>query len=192
MLLFERAQKALAGLDLIGANTQVAAYWLSRWQGDAPPARKDFDAAKDWEFTPAIALFAIRKDEDFRCIGAGAFHRLALGYDLVGESVLSITSAAEREERLAWCWEIVEGAVTVSYRRYRATQSALAQCMSLPFSDIDPDGTRYFLMHTNWRPADGDWISGRVQADAQAPPERLLYSFKAPNAATQPGDARYF
>lgn len=176
----DRAVNAIAALDLNGANKRLAAYWLSRWQGDKPPSRERFDMKQVWEFSPALMILAIRKDEIMRCVSAGAFTKLALGYDLVGEDVLSLTSAAEREERLAFCWQIVLGAVTVFYRAYESAGHAkgLAQGTSLPFCDVDADGTRYFAMHSNWRPVGNEWTLGNVSADVQMPPRRMIVSFK--------------
>jgi hypothetical protein len=173
----DRAFNALAALGLNGANKQVAAHWLSRWQDDEPPLLEDFGLRDIWEFNPAIAIFEIRKSESILCVSAGSFHRLALGYDMKGEDLLSLTAAAEREARLAWCWEIVTGAVTVSYRPYksRSNPKATAQCMSLPFCDTGRDGERCFLMHTNWRPEGSDWVAGNVQADARTPPNGLSW-----------------
>ncbi len=184
MLAFERAFQAVAALGLNGANKQLAAHWLSRWRGDAPPTRASFKMDEVWEHSPAIALFKIVKDESVRCLSAGSFHKLALGYDMTGEDILSITSADERERRMAWCWEIAQGAVTVSYRRYETAgqSTGLAQGMSLPFSDRDADGARYFLMHSNWRPVGSEWVIGNVQADAQTPPERRIISFRGERA----------
>lgn len=175
----ERAANAVAALDLKGPNKDVAAYWLSRWRDDKPPYRGDFDQAQIGRHSPAIAIFEIRKGESIPCISAGAFYRLALGYDLTGQDLLSITDAVEREDRLDWCWRIVEGAVTVSYRTFKSEGrgAANAQGVSLPFRDIEDDGARYFLMHTNWRPVGDDWIDGSVTADAQTPDVRRIISF---------------
>ncbi|HEX4301638.1 MAG TPA: hypothetical protein VHZ78_02510 [Rhizomicrobium sp.] len=184
MLAFERAFQAVAALGLNGANKQLAAHWLSRWRNDAPPTRESFRIDEAWEYSPAIAIFKVQKGQSVLCLSAGSFHQLALGYDVAGNDILSITSADERERRMAWCWEIVLGAATVSWRQYEtAGQSkGLAQGMSLPFSDRVADGARYFLMHSNWRPVGGEWVPGTVQADAQTPPQRRIISFHAPRA----------
>lgn len=178
----DRALDALAALQLNGANKRLAAHWLSRWHGDKPPTRERFAMKKVWEFDPAIAIFEVRKGESVRCVASGSFHKLALGYELAGEDVLSLTAAGAREQRLAACWEIVEGAVSVSWRTYKSVDGSfgLAQCTTLPLSDMGADGARLFLKHSNWRPVASDWTPGNVEADANRSPKRLLVSFKQP------------
>jgi hypothetical protein len=185
---FERAANAIARLDLKGPNKEVAAHWLSRWRDDKPPLRRNFDATQIARHGPAIAIFEIKRGEAIPCIAAGAFCRLALGYDLTGHDLLSVTDLAERDARLAWCWQLVQGAVTVSYRSFKSEgrSAANAQGVSLPFSDIKADGSRYFLMHTNWRPVGDDWIDGHVTADAPVPVSRQIISFMQSSDVSSP------
>jgi hypothetical protein len=81
-------------------------------------------------------------------------------------------------------WNVVEGAVCVTYREFTSAEGAsgLAQGIGLPFSDRKADGSRYFIMHTNWRPVGTDWIEGNVQVDFHSPPKRQMISFKYPDA----------
>lgn len=175
---------ALNGLRLNGANAAIASRWLSLWQDGRPPTLAQFDAHAIPAHVPAIAIFEIKQDVSLQCVRAGEYCRLAIGFDLTGQSVLSITNNVDRDARLNWCWKIVEGAATVSYRAFKPAQGAVvfAQGMSLPFGGEDADGTRRFLMHNNWRPQAKDWVEGSVSGDLQVPPQRAMKSF-APHIA---------
>ncbi len=177
---------ALAALRLNGANVEVASRWLSLWQDGRPPALSRFDAHLLPAHAPAMAIFEIKRDASLWCIRAGAYCQLAIGFDLTGQDVLAITNNADRDARLDWCWKIVEGAATVSYRAFKPVQGAVvyAQGMSLPFADEKPDGARVFFMHTNWRPQAMDWVEGNVHGDLQSPPERAM-KFFAPRDVEQ-------
>ena len=91
--------------------------------------------------------------------------------------VVSLGSAGSR--RLART-EVYQ-AVSVTYRRFTSKEgpSRLAQGVSLPLSDTQTGDSRFFLMHTNWRPVGTDWIAGNVEVDYQNTCERRMVSFKA-------------
>lgn len=184
----EAARAALAGLRLSGINVDVAQRWVALWQDGAPPSISRFDAHMSRSLMPAIMIFEIRRGMSVACLRAGAYNRLALGFDMTGQSLLSLTNNVDREDRLDWCWKIVEGAATVSYRAFKPQQSAAiyAQGLSLPFSDRPPDGRRYFFTHSNWRPNGGDWIEGSVSTDLQTPRQRAMRSFVTPSKAEAP------
>jgi hypothetical protein len=122
----------------------------------------------------------IREDKSLRCIQGGAFIRLALGFDIKGQDLLALSPVGERDARMAYWWQVVEGAVSVTYREFKSKEgpSGFAQGIGLPFSDRRPDGSRYFLMHTNWRPVGTDWIDGNVRADIQTTSARQMIAFK--------------
>ena len=82
--------------------------------------------------------------------------------------------------RLEYWWNIVEGAVCVTYRHFTSAEGpgGLAQGVGLPFSDKKNDGSRYFLMHTNWRPVGTDWVLGNVQVNIHSPPKRQVISYQ--------------
>lgn len=175
----DETSAAIAALRLNGANADVASRWLSLWRNSRPPTLAEFDAHPTPAHTPAIAVFEIREGTSLQCVRAGEYCRLAIGFDLTGQSVLSITNNVDRDARLRWCWQIVEGAGTVSYRAFKPAQGAVvyAQGMSLPFADEDADGTRRFFMHNNWRPQAMDWVEGSVNGDLQTPPQRAMKFF---------------
>lgn len=180
------AHAAVAALRLNGANAELAARWLSLWQDGKPPTLARFDTHPIPAHVPAMAVFEIKEGVSLQCVRAGEYCRLAIGFDLTGQSVLSITNNVDRDARLAWCWKIVEGAATVSYRGFKPAQGAIvyAQGMSLPFGDEEPDGTRRFFMHNNWRPQAADWVEGSVNGDLQTPPQRAM-KFFAPRVAEE-------
>jgi hypothetical protein len=182
------ARAALGGLRLNGTNVDVAERWLALWQDSAPPTLARFDAQFSPSLAPAVMIFEIRRGISLACLRAGEYSRLALGFDMTGQSLLPLTNNVDREDRLDWCWKIVEGAATASYRAFKPQQSAIvyAQGLSLPLSDRPPDGRRYFFSHTNWRPSGNDWIEGSVNADLQTPRQRAMRSFAAVSEEAAP------
>jgi hypothetical protein len=182
------ARNALGGLRLAGTNVEVAQRWLALWQDGAPPSLTSFDAQISRALAPAIAIFEIRRNTSLVCLRAGEYNKLALGFDMTGQSLLSLTNNVDREDRLDWCWKIVEGAATVSYREIKPANSAIiyAQGLSLPFCDRPADGQRYFFSHTNWRPNGNDWIEGNVDTDLQSPRQRAMRSFAAVSEEAAP------
>jgi hypothetical protein len=186
---FAGARAAIGVLRLNGTNVDVAGRWLALWRDGAPPTLARFDAHAAPAFAPATMIFEIRRGASLICLRAGDYNRLALGFDMTGQSLLSLTNNVDREDRLDWCWKIVEGAATVSYRAFKPQGSAAiyAQGLSLPFSDRPPGGARYFFSHSNWRPHGNDWIEGSVDTDLQTPRQRAMRSFavRAEAAATR-------
>ncbi len=173
------ARAAIAGLRLNGANVDVTQRWLALWQDGAPPTLSRFDAQISRALTPGMMIFEVRRRISVVCLRAGEYSRLALGFDMTGQSLLSLTNNVDREDRLDWCWKIVEGAATVSYRAFKPQNSAIiyAQGLSLPLSDRPPEGQRYFFTHSNWRPNGNDWVEGNVDTDLQTPRQRAMRSF---------------
>ena len=179
----DAAHSAVSALRLSGANVEVASRWLALWREGRPPPLERFEVAPS--HAPAIAVFRIRRGEALDCVRAGDYYRLAIGFDLAGQSVLAITNNVAREDRLDWCWRIVEGAATVSYRAFKTARGVVhAQGMSLPLSDCAQDGARFFVMHTNWRPEGSDWFEGTVSGDMQTPFKSAMKSF-APAATRE-------
>lgn len=150
------ARIALAGPRLRGGNADVAERWLQLWQNGLPPSLAGLDAHPLPSHAPAMAVFRVRRGAALDCIRAGDYCRLAIGFDLNGQSVLSITNNVARDERLEWCWRIVEGAATVSYRAFKSADGAAVQAQG------------------------SDWVEGSVSGDLQTPPQRAMRSFAAP------------
>jgi len=180
---YVRARDAVVALKLIGANRALADLWLARWHNGAPPKMRSFKAVMGLEYKPAALLCQIIEGKVLRCISGGAVMRVALGYDISEKDILALTPVGERDMRLEYWWNVVEGAVSVTYREFKSAEghSGLAQGVGLPFSDRKVDGSRYFVMHTNWRPVGTDWIVGNVQIDIHSPPQRQTISFKHPD-----------
>jgi hypothetical protein len=180
---YARACEAVAELKQNGATREVAEHWLSRWRKDKPPKRNDFDIDAIWQHKPALMICRIIQGKTLHCLSGGAVIRVALGYDISDTDLLALTPMGERDMRMDYWWNVVEGAVSVIYRQFMSAErtGGLAQGVGLPFSDQKPDGTRYFLMHTNWRPVGTDWIEGNVQVDFHSAPKRQIISFKHPD-----------
>lgn len=182
---YVRAKDAIIALNLHGANRAVAELWLARWHNGEPPKMRSFRAVMGLEYKPAAILCQITQANSLHCISGGAVMRVALGYDISATDLLALTPVGERDMRLDYWWNVVEGAVSVTYREYASADgpSGLAQSVGLPFSDRNVDGSRYFVMHTNWRPVGTDCIEGNVQVDIHSPPQRQIISFRPPYTA---------
>lgn len=53
------AARAIAALDLHGANAKVADYWLAHWRAGKPPSRGDFEQPEMRPYRPAILVMEI-------------------------------------------------------------------------------------------------------------------------------------
>ena len=182
---YVRARDAVASLKLNGANQALAQSWLSHWRGGRAPSWRGFRQVIGLEYKTAAMFCRIVQDKSLHCVHGGAIIRVALGFDISDQDLLSLTAVGERDARLAYWWQVVEGAVSVTYRQFTSKEgsSGLAQGVALPFSDRGTDGSRYFLMHTNWRPVGTDWIEGHTKVEYQNTSERRLVSFLDPGEA---------
>jgi hypothetical protein len=113
---------------------------------------------------PAIATFEVRRNKSLRCIHAGGYFRLALGFELAGQDILALTPAAERQERLERTWAIGNGLIVTGARKFRTRFGAeeTAEEIYLPLSDATDLDTRMYLMHSSWRPVGEEWVQGTV------------------------------
>jgi hypothetical protein len=179
---YARACEAVTALKLTGTNKEFAAYWLSRWRNNSAPKMNSFILHRDSQYAPATGVMEVRQNQSLRCIRGGAFIKLALGFDLTNQDILAMTAEGDRAARLAWAWQIAKGAVAVARRPFqtRGGLGGSVQIVFLPFSDEKSDGSRYFQMHTNWRPEHADWIEGSVTVDLQSLAERNIISFNNP------------
>jgi len=165
----QQARAALIGFDLHGGNAEVAEYWLSKWTNDAPPARESFEPKHLSSCLPSMAIFEIdRKAKTVRCRLAGSHCRMALGYELTGKDLMSVTPEDEKAQRWANIEAILDGSVSVGVRGFRNGDGRVAsmQEIALPFSG-DANGLSFYLFHSNWRPQGDGWMAntpGRVSA----------------------------
>jgi hypothetical protein len=171
---FHRAQDAITALRLTGHNSEVAGQWLSFWKNGKPPTL-DVYRRLTWLHTEAIMIGRIRKGVSMECVSAGPYFRIALNADIAGTDILAQMPPDQRDILLAHWWQVVEGAVSVTYREFKPSDTAptIAQCVGLPFSGEDPDGARYGLVHINWRPSGTSWIAGNVEAGLLASMRQL-------------------
>lgn len=177
---FQRAQQAIAALRLTGHNRDLAGQWLSLWRDGQPPALATYRRLT-WLHTEASMVGRIRKGQSMHCVSAGPYFKIALNADITGADLLSLVPSCQRDVLLSHWWQVVEGAISVTYLEVKPSDSApgIAQCVGLPFSDTDPDGARYGLVHTNWRPSGSSWIEGNVEAGLLASARHLM-RFRGP------------
>ena len=178
------AWRAVAALRLNGGNRDAARCWLSLWNSGKPPSRARFIPNCEWQLRPAFAVLEVCRGQSIRCLFAGINFRLALGFDLAGQNVLSLTPAAHREARLAYAWAIGEGLIMTGRRKFRNSVGAETHAdeIYLPLSDRPASDVRTYLMHSDWRPEGEDWLEGRVNTDldlALEPHTAALQSLRA-------------
>lgn len=149
---FRSAQVAIEQLALDGPNREVAEYWLSLWNGNAPPQGCGFSLSQLGANAPAAALLELGAGDSIVCRDAGRYFAILLGKDPVGENLLDGATPYEREERLRRARAMVDGAIMWGERAF-ASDSGNARVAEiyLPFGGTGADGQRYFLSHSNWR-----------------------------------------
>ena len=163
------ASEAVAALGLSGANLQVAQQWLAAWSDGRPPRGARFFAKCDGRNIPAFAIFEVSQGESLRCVLAGAYFGMALGFDLSGQNMLILTPAADRAMRMERAWSIGDGAI-LSGKRDISVGGAPATAheeVYLPLADSSKESVRTYLMHTNWRPVGDAWVQGRVTTNLE-------------------------
>lgn len=163
------ASGAVSALRLTGTSRDLAARWLSLWSDKRPPSRTLFYERCDRRFIPAIAFFEVRRGQSIRCLYAGSYFRLALGFELSGQDVLALTPAGDRQTRLERAWKIGDGAILIGRRNFRthSANNTRADELYLPLSDASGPDKRTYLMHTGWRPSGEDWIQGSVATNLE-------------------------
>lgn len=174
---FEDALTTLERMGLTGSNLAVAQYWLSLWQGDRPPTRSAFNPARIAKRLPAVALIQVREGETAVFKLAGHWFRLATGIELTGKNMLALTPKLEQAERIRNTAAIVQGAIFCATRPFLRDDGAfdMVQEICLPFADRAEDGTRRYLLHSDWQPqGDSHRISGLPRTDTSIPKTRVI------------------
>lgn len=156
-----RALAALEAFNLKGANAEVAAYWLSLWDGSRAPCRSAFNPNHVRDLLPAIALTQVQADGDVVCRLSGRIIDTALGFPLQGRSMLSLVEGDERVVRSRRLHAVVDGHIGLSHTRFETVdhETGVAETIQLPFAGAMEDGARLFLSHTNWRPGGTEYLS---------------------------------
>lgn len=147
----DRAIEAFTQLPLSGANTKLAQYWLSLWNGDQLPLRSQLSPARMKDMLPGIGIFEVRAGVSSRCRLAGTAIQHALGREIAGMDWRSYTRADQHAERLTRNSAIASGAVGIGTRH---GENGVTQELQLPFADATEDGARLILFHLDWRPED--------------------------------------
>lgn len=157
-----RARAAVEALKLSGANSEVADYWLSCWDQGRPPTWNRFRIQQLARHRPAIAVFEVHFGASIICRLAGSYYKLALGAELLGVDLVTLTPNAQREQRWMNVATILEGAVSVATRTITSGAGSPYSCEELivPFADYSDSGGQRYLLHSNWRPAQEQLILG--------------------------------
>jgi hypothetical protein len=154
-----RAREAVNRLDLTPLNREVAAYWLTLWDGSTPPQWRKFQARKLKHRLSAIAVFEVLPGERVTCRIAGSYYKLALGFELTGMDLIALTPEKDRAHRWKNISLIMEGAVSAASRSIERGLGLVdeAEELILPFADIGDDGCGKYLVHADWRPDSEQW-----------------------------------
>jgi len=151
---YTAAKRAIDSFDLSPINRQVASYWLSLWNEDRPPRRADFDLEWLADAAAGIAVFAVIPARGVTCRFAGAAYKFRFGFDIQGKDWIALARTEERAARLERYTAIVLGAVGTSRQcdPNREGETRQFADVVLPFSNLEEDGTRFYLLHSDWRP----------------------------------------
>jgi len=107
----------VAGLGLEASNRMLADHWLSLWENDAPPPRKNFSPGKLKSFLPGILLFDVVPDTSVTVRLAGTGYRYVLQKDPTGTDWIAAAPESHRANRLQAFSAIARGAILVAHRR---------------------------------------------------------------------------
>ena len=158
------ALTAFETFRLDGTNAVMAAYWLSLWNGNTPPARSAFNPARVRSLLPAVAMTEVRDDGAAVCRLSGLYVDMVFGGSLRGVDMLSLVPVDKRTIRSQRLRAVVGGHVSLSRTRYESDgMEYVAETLLLPFSGTLEDGSRQFLTHTNWRPRSSDAFRAEAQ-----------------------------
>jgi hypothetical protein len=166
------ALAAFEKLSLSPTNEKLARYWLSLWNGEAPPNRAQLSPARVKDLLPGIGIFEVRPGESSRCRLSGTAIQHALGHEIAGLEWRQYTPTDQWHARLARNAQIAEGGVGIGLRR---GPQGVTQELQLPFADRTEDGARLILFHLDWRPEDR-LIEERVIAPVRIADEFHVFS----------------
>jgi len=167
MLTMSGAARAIERLNPSEANRAVGESWLSLWSGGKPPTGERFIKSCHSSLVPALAVFEIHERGPIKCVLAGAFYQLALGFNLTGQDILLIAPAADREIRLERMWSVANGAVMSANRNFALLGggSVSVEEIYLPLFARPDAAARFYLHHSNWRPVGHEWMAGTVKTN---------------------------
>jgi hypothetical protein len=151
---YSKAVAAIEQFGLVEKNMRLACYWLSLWEGDAPPTRESFDPRKVVELLPGIGLVDMHEDKGPICRLSGTAIDRALGRPVTGTNLLDFLPEKDRGTRLTRLNAILDGGISVSRTAFstRHGTSNFVETLQLPLYGRCETGTRQYLAHANWRP----------------------------------------
>lgn len=152
--------RALKRLHITAANWQMVEYWLSLWEGGEVPRRESFDPSAASELLRGCGLFEVVPGRSVHCRIAGTILKLVFGPDVAGQDWLAITAPRNRHQRLVRYSAVAQGAVGLGRRQALRKPGAMVQIeeVMLPFRDLSENGTRFVLVHSDWRPEGQEWF----------------------------------
>ncbi|MGN6514230.1 MAG: PAS domain-containing protein [Rhizomicrobium sp.] len=148
------AANAVEAMGFGAANRRLARYWLSAWNGDVPPTRGDILPSKIKDLLSGIAIVELRKDGVAYCRLAGSAICMAIGIDITGRDILTLTPPEFRAERRARYDRVTSGAISRCVKRLRTrfNETILVEDIQLPLSGVSEGGIGQLLYHADWRP----------------------------------------
>ncbi len=154
---YSKAVAAIEQLAPTGTNLRLACYWLSLWDGEAPPRRASFNPGRIAEILPGMVLNELHANGTPMCRLAGTAIDRALGHAVTGTNLLECLPDDMKEIRRARTAAVVEGGIAISRTSYttRTGQRGVVESLQLPFQGRCESGSRQYIGHINWRPAMG-------------------------------------
>ncbi len=154
---YSKAVAAIEQLAPTGTNLRLACYWLSLWDGEAPPKRSALNPARITELLPGLALNEMHADGAPVCRLSGTAIDRALGRSVSGRNLLDFLPQEAKAIRRSRVAALVAGGVAISRTSFTTNRSTsgILESLQLPFHGRSETGSRQYLGHINWRPAMG-------------------------------------
>lgn len=159
-----RHSRQLDPKTLGSKNRLLFEYWQSLriefWQGDrkryAMPARADFNPRRIQNLLSSVCLFEVWPGEGIGCRVAGTNISRRLGVELTGKNYLEFTPMDFRAERLMRFTSYAEGMISRTIREVDLDtgERLLVEELSLPFGDIQENGSTQVIVHVDGTVAD--------------------------------------
>lgn len=148
----EDIARPLRSIDakMLGSQNRVLFdYWQSLRTGEALPLRTDFNPRRVQGLLSSLCLFQVWPGEGVGCRVAGTTISRGLGVELTGKNYLEFTPVDFRRERLQRFTQYTTGTISRTVREIDLDnrQRLLVEEISLPFGDVQEDGSMQVLVH---------------------------------------------
>lgn len=149
-----QAQHILSRRVLTPRTQQIAEYWLSLWDQDAPPARTQINPAAIKPLLPGIIFFMVVPHVSVHVGMAGTGFRAHLGREVTGGDWLALTPDGARLPRLSIFSAVAQGAIAINHWRFPVFENSICSCEKLLLPLRPEQGAAIpVLGHVDWHDA---------------------------------------